>query len=86
MLGLVGLERGHEPGHLRRPVAVVAGRLGRVVPGTEVAQHAVGLLLRLVVVELVLSLLRQPLALLGQLARLCLDLVQESHARPPVLR
>jgi hypothetical protein len=69
---LVGVQLADDAGHLGLALAVVAPRLDRVVPGAEIPQQTVGLLLGLGVLEHVL-------ALLDRLLCLRLHLVEESH-------
>jgi hypothetical protein len=75
----VRTELGREASDLLGATALVAIGLDGVVPGAELAQEAVGLLLRLHLIELVLALLQRLLPLRHRLLGPGLDLVQEPH-------
>jgi len=79
VLGLVGLELALDAGHLGGTAAVVTSGLDGVVPGTQVTQQSVGLLLGRHVVHLLLALLHGLLSLVLALLGHLLDLVQKSH-------
>jgi hypothetical protein len=74
VLGLVGLELGDEPLDVTGGLAVVASGPPRVVPGAQVVEELIGLLVGLDVLQLVLALVeRLPCCLL--------HLVEEAHER-----